>query len=134
MQFMSNCLMLTLYTLQVVSNPRHQQPYLVVEPLVSRGVISFIVIVLTNFDTFFICHIDEIGVVESVKAASEIYTPVSGKVKEVNKNSEDTPNLVNKSPYEDGWIFKIEMSHVNEFDKLMSQDEYENTYLKSIKH
>ena len=98
---------------------------------------------VNNTSSFFISFLnylyilpptDEVGAVESVKAASEIYTPVSGKVKEVNKNLEDTPNLVNKSPYEDGWIFKIEMSDVSEFDKLMSQDEYENTYLKSIKH
>ena len=77
---------------------------------------------------------DEVGAVESVKAASEIYTPVSGKVAEVNSKLEDSPNLVNRSPYGDGWIFKIQMSDESEFNKLMSQDEYENTYLKSIKH
>lgn len=77
---------------------------------------------------------DEVGAVESVKAASEIYTPVSGKVTEVNSKLEDSPNLVNKSPYQDGWIFKIELSDESQYNKLMSQDEYENTYLKSIKH
>lgn len=53
---------------------------------------------------------------------------------QVNGKLEEQPNLVNKSPYNDGWIFKIELSDENEFNKLMSQDEYENTYLKSIKH
>jgi len=73
-----------------------------------------------------------VGAVESVKAASEIYTPVSGKITEVNSVLEDKPALVNTSCYNEGWLFKISMSDDKEFEKLMKAEEYE-AYLKKVK-
>lgn len=68
---------------------------------------------------------DEVGAVESVKAASEVYTPVSGTIKEVNNRLEDKPGLVNSSCYEEGWLFKIELKEGKEFDTLMDEKGYE---------
>jgi glycine cleavage system H protein len=68
---------------------------------------------------------DECAVVESVKAASEIYTPVSGDIIEVNSAIEDAPETVNTSPTDDGWFFKIKLSNASELDNLMSEDAYE---------
>ena len=67
---------------------------------------------------------EELGVVESVKAASEIYAPVSGKVVEVNKVLEDKPELVNKSPYGDGWMVVLEVSNPGEAKSLMAPADY----------
>ena len=69
---------------------------------------------------------DEAAVVESVKAASEVYTPLSGEVVEVNEALEDNPELVNTSPYEDGWFFKLKVSDENlgSIDSLMTAEEY----------
>ena len=69
---------------------------------------------------------DEAAVVESVKAASEVYTPISGEVIEVNDNLEENPELVNTSPYEEGWFFKLEVSDENlgSIDSLMTAEEY----------
>ena len=69
---------------------------------------------------------DEAAVVESVKAASEVYTPLSGEVIEVNEALEENPELVNTSPYEDGWFFKLRVSDENlgSIDILMTTEEY----------
>ena len=69
---------------------------------------------------------DEAAVVESVKAASEVYTPLSGEVIEVNEALEENPELVNTSPYEDGWFFKLRISDENlgSTDGLMTAEEY----------
>ena len=69
---------------------------------------------------------DEAAVVESVKAASEVYTPLSGEVIEVNQALEENPELVNTSPYEDGWFFKLKVSDENlgSIDSLMTAEEY----------
>ena len=69
---------------------------------------------------------DEAAVVESVKAASEVYTPLSGEVIEVNEALEENPELVNTSPYEDGWFFKLKVSDENlgNIDSLMTAEEY----------
>jgi len=64
------------------------------------------------------------GVVESVKAVSDIYAPVSGEVVEVNEELPDTPELVNTSPYEDGWMVKIKLSDPSELDALLDADAY----------
>ena len=66
----------------------------------------------------------EAAVVESVKAASEVYTPVSGKIIEVNPDLETTPDLVNSSPETKGWFFKIEISNPSELDMLMDEVAY----------
>jgi len=66
----------------------------------------------------------EIAVVESVKAASDIYSPVSGEVVEVNPALEDEPETVNHSPYADGWFFRIKLSNPEELDDMMDVDSY----------
>ena len=68
---------------------------------------------------------DAFGVVESVKAVSDIYAPVSGKVLEVNDDLPENPEMLNEDPYGDGWIIKIEMNDPEELDDLMTAAEYE---------
>ncbi len=68
---------------------------------------------------------DEAGVVESVKAASDIYAPVSGEVIEVNPALEDTPELINSDPYGEGWMYKIRVVSVEELDNLLAAEEYD---------
>ena len=66
------------------------------------------------------------GTVEAVKTVSDLFMPLKGKVIEFNKNLEDSPELINSSPYEDGWIIKSTVSDVSEIDNLLSADEYKN--------
>lgn len=68
---------------------------------------------------------DEAGVVESVKAASDIYAPVSGEVIAVNEILEDAPETVNQEPYIDGWFFKIKPSDIEELEDLMDAEKYQ---------
>ncbi len=65
-----------------------------------------------------------VAVVESVKAASDIYTPVSGEIVEVNSALEGEPGLLNTAPYEGGWLFKIRLSDPGELDALLSAEAY----------
>jgi glycine cleavage system H protein len=74
---------------------------------------------------------DEAATVESVKAASDVYTPVGGCVVEVNKALEEHPEIINKSPYGDGWFFKLDGVDVAEFDFLMDAAAYER-FLKEL--
>lgn len=67
---------------------------------------------------------DACAVVESVKAASDIYAPVSGEVVEVNEALEDDPGLVNNDPYGDGWLFRMEPSEPSELEDLMDAEAY----------
>ncbi|WP_306331462.1 glycine cleavage system protein GcvH [Vibrio injensis] len=67
---------------------------------------------------------DNFSLVESVKAASDIYAPVSGIVIEVNEELAERPELINEEPYESGWIVKIKMSDASELDDLKDADEY----------
>lgn len=67
---------------------------------------------------------DEIGTVESVKAASELYAPVSGEVVEVNEELEDSPELVNEAPFGEGWMIKIKVK--GEPEGLLTPGEYES--------
>lgn len=67
---------------------------------------------------------DEAGVVESVKAASDIYSPLTGKVIEVNEALEEAPELVNSDPYDDGWFFKLKISDAEELNGLLSAEDY----------
>jgi len=67
----------------------------------------------------------EAGVVESVKAASDVYAPVSGEVVAVNEALADEPELVNKSPYGDGWLYRIKPSDTAELDELLDAAAYE---------
>lgn len=65
------------------------------------------------------------GSVESVKTVSELYAPLTGKVVEVNENLEDSPELVNESPYEDAWMVVVEIDNKAELDELMTAEQYE---------
>ena len=67
---------------------------------------------------------DQVAVVESVKTASDIYTPVSGTILEVNASLENTPEQINESPYHSGWIFRLKMSDPAELDGLLGGDAY----------
>lgn len=73
---------------------------------------------------------DECGALESVKAASEIYSPVSGVVTEKNTNVENKPGLINSSCYDQGWLFKLKLTKPEELKDLMSEEQYE-TFLKT---
>lgn len=73
---------------------------------------------------------DEVGAVESVKAANEIYTPLSGTILEVNQALDEKPGLINSSCYDEGWIFKIKIKDPKEVDGLMDEKAYEQ-FLKS---
>jgi|SRR5690625_691429 len=66
------------------------------------------------------------GSLESVKSVSELYAPVSGKIIEVNEELEDSPELANESPYDEGWIIAVEPSEESELDELLSAEEYKS--------
>jgi len=70
---------------------------------------------------------DDIAVAESVKAASDVYAPMSGEVVGVNEDLEDSPELVNSDPYGDGWLFKIKAYDAEEVEGLLDAEGYENS-------
>lgn len=67
---------------------------------------------------------DDAGVVESVKAASDVYAPLSGEVVAINEALEDAPETVNSDPYGDGWFFQLKLSDTSELDDLLDADAY----------
>ena len=67
----------------------------------------------------------EFGVIESVKAAFDLYAPVSGEVIEVNESLLDAPEQVNESPYDEGWFLRIRMTDISELDTLLDADSYQ---------
>lgn len=67
---------------------------------------------------------EEFGTLESVKAVAEVYTPISGEVIAVNSSLEESPQLVNESPYADGWIIDVQPSDSDEIDRLMTKNAY----------
>ncbi|MFL2100187.1 glycine cleavage system protein GcvH [Desemzia sp. FAM 23991] len=75
---------------------------------------------------------EEIATVESVKSASEIFTPLTGTIIKVNDELEDSPELVNESPYENGWLAEIQVEDADELTQLMNQEAYE-AYVKELK-
>jgi len=70
---------------------------------------------------------DDVAVAESVKAASDIYAPVSGEIIEINEDLEDSPELVNSDAYGDGWLFKVKLADSTELDDLLDAEGYENS-------
>lgn len=76
---------------------------------------------------------EECGALESVKAASELYSPISGSVLEKNEAVENTPSLVNTSCYQDGWLFKVKITKRDELTSLMDEKTYEQ-YLQTSDH
>ena len=73
---------------------------------------------------------DPFGVVESVKAVSDIYAPVSGTVVEVNEGLPESPEVINEDPYGDGWLIKVRVSDLSEMEDLMDGEEYEEMVAK----
>ena len=73
---------------------------------------------------------DPFGVVESVKAVSDIYAPVSGTVVEINEDLPESPEVVNEDPYGDGWLIKVKITDASELDDLMDNEEYEELVAK----
>jgi len=73
---------------------------------------------------------DPFGVVESVKAVSDIYAPLSGTVIEINEDLPESPEVVNEDPYGDGWLIKVKISDAAELDDLMDNEEYEELVAK----
>lgn len=67
---------------------------------------------------------ESFSLVESVKAASDIYSPITGEVVEINEELEDSPELINESPYEDGWIARIKLEDPSELDSLKDAQSY----------
>jgi glycine cleavage system H protein len=72
-----------------------------------------------------VTHMEPFGVIESVKATSDLYCPVSGEVVEVNHRLTQEPTLVNKDPYGDGWMIVVKMSNPDEMSRLISSQEYQ---------
>ncbi|MGJ8680244.1 glycine cleavage system protein GcvH [Paraglaciecola sp.] len=70
---------------------------------------------------------DDVAVAESVKAASDVYTPITGEILEVNEDLEDSPELVNSDPYGDGWLFKIKAEDPAEVEALLDAEGYEGS-------
>lgn len=70
---------------------------------------------------------EEIAVVESVKAASDVYSPIAGEIVEINDELVDNPELANEDPYGKAWFFKIKPANASDYDGLMSADEYESS-------
>ena len=68
---------------------------------------------------------DAVAVVESVKAASDIYAPLDGEIAEINEQLEDSPELVNEDPFGEGWLFKMTVSDPEQVEKLLDADAYE---------
>jgi len=68
---------------------------------------------------------DSIGTLEAVKTVADIYSPVEGKIVEINENLEDNPEFINDSPYESGWIIKLKINNKEEYNNLLNYNEYE---------
>ncbi|MFC4700241.1 glycine cleavage system protein GcvH [Glaciecola siphonariae] len=74
-----------------------------------------------------VAQADDCAVAESVKAASDIYAPLTGEITEVNEQLEDSPELVNSDPYGDGWLFKIKAEDEAEVESLLDAESYSNS-------
>ena len=68
---------------------------------------------------------DEVAVVESVKAASDVYAPITGEVVAINEALEDDPEVINTDPYGEGWMYRIKPDNADDFDSLLSAEEYQ---------
>ena len=68
---------------------------------------------------------DSIGTLEAVKTVADIFAPLSGFITEINESLEDNPELINESPYENGWIIKMKIDNKEDYEKLLNAEEYE---------
>jgi len=87
----------------------------------SLGDITFVEIVPPGAD---IVQFGRLGTIESVKAASDVFSPISGKVTSINSRVIDTPEIVNSSPYDDGWLATVEILKLEETKNLMTAEQY----------
>lgn len=69
---------------------------------------------------------DSIGVIESVKAASEVYSPLTGTIVKINEDLEDQPELINNDPHQSGWLLEIEYTNSEELEKLLTEADYQS--------
>ena len=69
---------------------------------------------------------DTFGVVEAVKTVADLFAPVSGKIVEINNELEESPDLINSDPYGSGWIIKVSVDSLNEYNNLLSNDDYKD--------
>ena len=69
---------------------------------------------------------DSIGTLEAVKTVADIYSPISGEIIELNNQLEDVPELINEDPYNKGWILKIKINDKNDYNSLLTSDDYKN--------
>ena len=76
-------------------------------------------------------YMEKFGEIESVKAVSELFSPVSGEVTETNGALRDNPQYVNDSPYDEGWMAKVRLDDASELDKLMTAEQYDN-YIQGL--
>ncbi len=90
----------------------------------AQGLLGDMVFVEVPEDGAAVNQGEECAVVESVKAASDVYSPVTGEVVEVNETLGDTPELINQDPYGEGWIMRIQLSNPAELEELMDADDY----------
>ena len=75
---------------------------------------------------------DKIGEIESVKAVSDLYSPVTGEVVEVNQEAVDEPELINSEPYGRGWLFKVRLGNAGELDALLSSEAYDELIVREM--
>ena len=81
-----------------------------------------------------LAHGDEVAVVESVKAASDVYSPLSGEVIAINQTLESNPEFINVDPYQKGWLFQLRLSDPTELDSLMKAQDYAAATLEKEEH
>lgn len=74
---------------------------------------------------------DDVCVMESVKAAADVFSPVSGVIVAINEDLEESPGLVNSDPYQDGWLYKIELKDEVEYDELIDKSSYQEYVLEA---
>lgn len=72
---------------------------------------------------------DDVCVIESVKTAADVFSPLSGTIIAINEDLEEAPGLINSDPYQDGWLYKIEIKDIVEYEELLDKDSYEE-YLR----
>jgi len=99
----------------------------------AQGLLGDLVFVETPEEGDEISQGDACAVVESVKAASDVYAPISGEVISVNEDLEDAPETINQRPHTDGWLFKMTVKDKTELDELMNVDEYKE-FIESEDH
>jgi len=74
-----------------------------------------------------VTQFEKFGEIESVKAVSDLFSPVGGKIVEVNESTADSPEVVNEEPYGSGWLIKVELSDMGQLDELMDSETYQST-------